>query len=157
MANVAICMAMDMMYTVLLMRLGSNSLYRSTNCSVLQEGEKNDKREVKHEARLQMLWKSNTDVNSDVTCKECLVLTEQPKEAFTLKEIYSNPKSIIFKDRWWYLTTRATGQSLGMVNWIILWVVMYTTCKCYQDFLRFAAEFFCKDTWKSHSGSYMWW
>lgn len=40
MANVAICMAMDMMYTVLLIRLGSNSLDRSTNCSVLQEGEK---------------------------------------------------------------------------------------------------------------------
>jgi len=39
MANVAICMAMDMMYTVLLMRLGSNSLYRSTNRSALQERE----------------------------------------------------------------------------------------------------------------------
>lgn len=37
MANVAICMAMDIMYTVLFMRLGSNSLYKSTNCSALQE------------------------------------------------------------------------------------------------------------------------
>jgi hypothetical protein len=36
MAKVAICMAMAMMYTVLLTRLGSNSLYRSTNCSCLQ-------------------------------------------------------------------------------------------------------------------------
>lgn len=36
MANVAICMAMAMMYTVLLTRLGSNSLYRSTNGSCLQ-------------------------------------------------------------------------------------------------------------------------
>lgn len=30
-------MAMAMMYTVLLTRLGSNSLYRSTNCSCLQD------------------------------------------------------------------------------------------------------------------------
>lgn len=37
MAKVAICIAMDIMYTVLLIRLGSNSLYRSTNCSSLQE------------------------------------------------------------------------------------------------------------------------
>lgn len=36
MAKVAICMAMAMMYTVLLTRLGSNSLYKSTNCSCLQ-------------------------------------------------------------------------------------------------------------------------
>lgn len=33
-------MAMDMMYTVLLMRLGSNSLYKSTNRSALQEKKK---------------------------------------------------------------------------------------------------------------------
>lgn len=37
MAKVAICMAMDIIYTVLLIRLGSNSLYRSTNCSALQK------------------------------------------------------------------------------------------------------------------------
>lgn len=37
MAKVAICMAMDIIYTVLLIRLGSNSLYRSTNCSSLQK------------------------------------------------------------------------------------------------------------------------
>lgn len=30
-------MAMDIMYTVLLIRLGSNSLYRSANCSALQD------------------------------------------------------------------------------------------------------------------------
>lgn len=37
MAKVAICIAIDIIYTVLLIRLGSNSLYRSTNCSSLQE------------------------------------------------------------------------------------------------------------------------
>lgn len=37
MAKVAICMAMDIIYTVLLIRLGSNSLYRSANCSSLQK------------------------------------------------------------------------------------------------------------------------
>lgn len=37
MAKVAICMAIDIMYTVLLIRLGSNSLYRSANCSALQD------------------------------------------------------------------------------------------------------------------------
>lgn len=37
MAKVAICMAMDIIYTVLLIRLGSNSLYRSTNRSSLQQ------------------------------------------------------------------------------------------------------------------------
>lgn len=31
MAKVAICIAIDIIYTVLLIRLGSNSLYRSTN------------------------------------------------------------------------------------------------------------------------------
>lgn len=41
MAKVAICMAMDIMYTVLLIRLGSNSLYRSTNCSALQDKKEN--------------------------------------------------------------------------------------------------------------------
>lgn len=37
MAKVAICMAIDIIYTVLLIRLGSNSLYRSANRSTLQE------------------------------------------------------------------------------------------------------------------------
>lgn len=37
MAKVAICIAIAIMYTVLLTRLGSNSLYRSTNCSCLQD------------------------------------------------------------------------------------------------------------------------
>lgn len=36
MANVAICMAIDIMYTVLLIRLGSNSLYISANRSDLR-------------------------------------------------------------------------------------------------------------------------
>lgn len=40
MAKVAICMAMDIIYTVLLIRLGSNSLYRSANCSSLQKKKK---------------------------------------------------------------------------------------------------------------------
>lgn len=51
MANVAICMAIDMMYTVLLMRLGSNSLYRSTNCSSLWERQKEKEKEIKTGSR----------------------------------------------------------------------------------------------------------
>jgi hypothetical protein len=44
MAKVAICMAIDIMYTVLLMRLGSNSLYRSANLSALKGKRTTDRR-----------------------------------------------------------------------------------------------------------------
>ncbi len=69
MANVAICMAMDMMYTVLLMRLGSNSLYRSANRSALQERKK-EKWNMKPDCKC---YENQTNVNNDITCKACLV------------------------------------------------------------------------------------